>query len=293
MKVEQYLLKILETDLKEYDSYVVGEAILKYMLGKPIEEYEVITSAPLFSMPKGKKIGSKTMVYSSYPKPILIHFMTSKEEYYKGCHFTYETLLYHPHLGIVDPYHAVLDIQHQRLTSLKLPTHPMDVMRGIALKESIGFHFDEALENWILTHTFPKQIENPKGFFSFFQRILLSDFASLVLKQYSLFFETYFPISGQGLEIMKYTRSTFILRFAGLLWDTPINEISDFFIQYKITACSLDEIELLLTYKDYNLTESNLKGFQKLIGKSASSWFAVKRAEALALGKIEAVSLLD
>ncbi len=49
MKIEGYVLEILKKlEEKGYEAYIAKDAVILHCLEKPIEEYEIITSAPLF-----------------------------------------------------------------------------------------------------------------------------------------------------------------------------------------------------------------------------------------------------
>lgn len=293
MKLENYILNVLIKDLKEYESYIVGEALLRYLLGKPIEEYEVITSAPLFSMHKGKLTSENTMVITEYPKKIRIHFKTSKEEYFKRCYFTYETLLWTTSLDIQDQFHAILDIQHQKIQTMNLPKDINRIMEVIYLKEYLHFTFDEQFEGWILAHPFQDSSYDKKRFFAAFQKTIVLDEASSILLRYQKFFSTFLPISSQALEVMRYTKCDFILRMMAFLYEASPSSLIDFFLLYPIDSCTFERIEKVLTYKNYSLHYENLEEFSKLLGNNISLWFSLKRAEALAMKKIELIDKYD
>ena len=55
MKIEGYVLEILKKlEEKGYEAYIAKDAVILHCLEKPIEEYEIITSAPLFFLYEGK-----------------------------------------------------------------------------------------------------------------------------------------------------------------------------------------------------------------------------------------------
>ena len=56
MIFENFMISIVEQIHRTgYEAFIVGRSIAYKILEKPTEEYEIFTSAPLFSIPKYKK----------------------------------------------------------------------------------------------------------------------------------------------------------------------------------------------------------------------------------------------
>ena len=293
MNLEKYLISILKNDLKGYDSYLVGESILKYILGKPIEEYLVITSAPLFSFSTAKKKSSNQIELTKYPKKILIQLNTTKEEYLQKCQFSYETLLFHIERGIIDSMGAILDIQRKVIRSVKLNFDPIQATKILYLCESFHFQIEEDIRLRIYHLPSIQKVIDRKQFFKEFQKILLLDTGIKILKEYQSFFQAYIPLEEPTLEVLRYTSTTFILRLLALLWYRDKNGINLFFSEYGIEDQYFDSVQTVLFYRDYDLTIKPSKQLFEQLGKDIFLWLSLKRAEALSLGQLEKIRLYD
>lgn len=293
MNLEKYLISILKNDLKGYDSYLVGESILKYILGKPIEEYLVITSAPLFSFSTAKKKSSNQIELTKYPKKIVIQLNTTKEEYLQKCQFSYETLLFHIERGIIDSMGAIFDIQRKVIRSVKLNFDPIQATKILYLCESFHFQIEEDIRLRIYHLPSIQKVIDRKQFFKEFQKILLLDTGIKILKEYQSFFQAYIPLEEPTLEVLRYTSTTFILRLLALLWYRDKNEINLFFSEYGIEDQYFDSVQTVLFYRDYDLTIKPSKQLFEQLGKDIFLWLSLKRAEALSLGQLEKIRLYD
>lgn len=293
MNLENYILTILKKDLKGYDSYIAGESILRYILGKPIEEYLVITSAPLFSFPKNQPHNSNQVEITKYPKKIILLLNTTKEEYLSKCNLSYETLLYHIDLGIIDSHSAIFDIQNQLFRLIHQGIDVYQVERILYLKYYLGFQFDENLQKEILNFSNSKRIIDTKKFYQFFLKILLLDLAGDLLLEYKLFFESYLPINLSNLFMMRYLKPNETLRLIALLWNMSPNDLSQFFYDYGINYKSYDLVYNILILKNTDLTNEGINELLQHLGKNIRVWFIVKRAEALAFGHMKKCRVYD
>ena len=94
MKIEGYVLEILKKlEEKGYEAYIAKDAVILHCLEKPIEEYEIITSAPLFFLYEGKA-ESNRLTIERFSKKIRIYFETSIEEFKHHCSLKIENLFY-------------------------------------------------------------------------------------------------------------------------------------------------------------------------------------------------------
>lgn len=259
MNLENYLISILKNDLKDYDSYVVGESVLRYILGKPIEEYVVITSAPLFSCSNSKKVSSAKVEIDKYPKRIILFLHTTKEEYLKRCHFSYETLLYHLDKGIIDSLGAILDIQKKILRSIELNFDVYQAERILYLKEYLVFQLAEPIRSKIVSSSFLESRVDKKIFFKEVKKILLLDSVGDLFLEYENFFRKYLPISNKVILLMRYTKSDFLLRLLALLWDTARRDLSQFFLDYGLSDTYYEIVQKIVEMKNFELKEENAK----------------------------------
>lgn len=290
MNLENYILTILKKDLKGYDSYIVGESILRYILGKPIEEYLIITSAPLFSFSKNK---SNKIEITKYPKKIVLLLNTTKEQYLSTCNLSYETLLFHIDNGIMDSSHAILDIQNKCFRLIHHGLNVYQIEGVIYLKFYLSFHFDEHLQTEILSFSSSKCRIDTKKFYQGFKKILLLDFAGEILLEYKSFYKLYIPIHFSNLSMLKYLKTNETLRLIALVWNMNPNDLSQFFYDYGIDYKFYDLIYNILILKNMNLTNEGINELVKYLGKDIRVWFMVKRAEALALGHMKKCRMYD
>ncbi|MDE7095152.1 MAG: hypothetical protein K2O23_01580, partial [Anaeroplasmataceae bacterium] len=70
MNVDGYVLEIIkQIEEKGYEAYIAGTTVFMHILGRPIKEYDVITSAPLFSFGKKEKREGNTLHILNEEKP--------------------------------------------------------------------------------------------------------------------------------------------------------------------------------------------------------------------------------
>ncbi|MDE6407277.1 MAG: hypothetical protein K2K50_01555, partial [Anaeroplasmataceae bacterium] len=153
MNVEGYVLDYInKIEEQGYDAYIVGKSVFLYMLGRPIEEYDIITSAPLFSLSKDQIESGNSVHILEHKKGIHISFFTSKESFYKNCCYKIDTLLYHHKHGLIDEKHGLDDLERKRITIFNpnvLSGNPLFLLEAIFYQAQYSFTLEKKLITYI------------------------------------------------------------------------------------------------------------------------------------------------
>ncbi|MDE6241540.1 MAG: hypothetical protein K2M08_03845 [Anaeroplasmataceae bacterium] len=297
MNVEGYVLKYIEEIEKQrYDAYLVGTTVLQHILGRPIEEYDMITSAPLFSLSKKQKEEENIVHIQEHKKRIRIFFLTSKETYYKECCYKVDTLLYHPKHGIIDEKQGLDDIERKRISVLdynNLKGKPIFLLEALFYHVKFGFHFEQKLANYLANfhgdfHS-TKKIEIGKYLTAF----LTLETPGKLFWKYKNIFSKFFPINDFQMKCLDYTKNTLILRLV-LLWKNQDIILAEKFLrEYGFSKEVRVRILQLLDCQEYLFTEETLKNFLNFQKEDIGILFSIKRAEHCALNQIAEIPFLD
>jgi tRNA nucleotidyltransferase (CCA-adding enzyme) len=165
-----YILKRLKTN--GYEAYIVGGAVRDYLLGKPVEDVDITTSAKpeevraLFAktIPVGIKHGTVVVrykhrsyevttfrqeaKYEDYRHPSAVAFVTSLEEDLKRRDFTMNAMAMTEKGNIIDPFGGENDLKNRFIRTVgraeeRFQEDPLRMMRAVRFASQLSFSIEE------------------------------------------------------------------------------------------------------------------------------------------------------
>lgn len=271
MNLDGYIIELIKKiEEQGYEAYIAGTAVLLHCLERSIEEYDIVTSAPLFFLPK-KTIKENILEWNLYPKKIRIFFNTSKDDYKKYCHFQVEVLFYHPRHGIVGTSQALKDLEKRHLQSLK-KIEAEEAILALWYKYKLDFHLDARLEASLQEGKLaPLSIA---FLFPFLKNFLMLEKPSIVFSRYSTFFKASFCLDS-WIFAVDYLKIDFRLRFTLFLiyQKNPLLWLKQAKLEEEENKKIIDYLSLFQHIGSFH----ELKQYNM-----ASLWFPIQRALALA-----------
>lgn len=272
MKLPNAITRILKLfEENGYEAYIVKEAVYCYLLGLDIEEYEMITSAPPFSLKK-----------EELPKNLQIHYQTTKSSYYKTCDLTIMTILYKPN-QIIDDFHVLKDLEEKRLIPFSKEISLETLIISLYLGAKYNFSFHPFLEQKFIH---PKIYSINIHIGCIFLKFIQEEKASLFFRKYQAFFSSLLPISSFGIEVFSYINASLEIKLSGLCIDWNPLKVEEFFKSLGVSEALSQEVQRTLSL----LKISSIDG---LTEEDMNRWFILKRAIALASKNIKEAMELD
>ncbi len=284
MIFENFMISIVEQIHRTgYEAFIVGRSIAYKILEKPTEEYEIFTSAPLFSIPKYKKEkrSQDKIVIEEFYKKVTIFSGEDLNGFLKKYNFVFEQLAYHLHHGIMDNFSALEEIEQRKITlnsSRKNPFPPICFFEAIYLCNFLNFTMDYTLENQLKTiDVIP--LKNSKDLIS---KFLLLNAPGSICKAYPVLSKTLFhTVEEQSLKLLDYLKADVVLRLTCLLKDQAETGIERL-IDWGYDRTTREQVSLLLEWLSFPLHENSIVEFiQQKTPLFIKNWFSIKRAECL------------
>ncbi|MDE6584491.1 MAG: hypothetical protein K2K15_03725 [Anaeroplasmataceae bacterium] len=272
MKLPNAITRILKLfEENGYEAYIVKEAVYCYLLGLDIEEYEMITSAPPFSLKK-----------EELPKNLQIHYQMTKSSYYKTCDLTTMTILYKPH-QIIDDFHALKDLEEKRLIPFSKEISLETLIMALYLGAKYDFSFHPFLEHEFIQ---PKAYSKNMHSGCILLKLIQEEKASLFFRKYQAFFSSFFPISSFGIEVFSYINASLELKLSGLCVDWNLLKVEEVFKSLGVSEPLSQEVQRTLSLLKISHIEA-------LSEEDMTRWFILKRALALANKNIKDAMKLE
>lgn len=171
----KHLLK--ELNRYDYSAYVVGGAIRNQLLGLPVKDYDIATSATpdkvqeifenkkMYVIPTGLQHGTVTVVagkynveittyrkdgeYSDNRRPDNVEFTTSLKEDLSRRDFTINALAYNPYVkcGIIDYFNGMKDLKKKKISCVgsaeeRFYEDALRMARAIRFANQLNFDID-------------------------------------------------------------------------------------------------------------------------------------------------------
>ncbi len=267
MNFEGYVLEIIKKiEEKGYEAFLVGRSVLLNIIEKPIEEYDIITSAPLFFIYNGIQDQNRIRI-KLFQKPVTIHFKTDFDSYQKQCSFTIEALSYHPRHGILGGKTALEDVEKRRIRLLAPLTEEI-YLKALCYHYGLGF----SLYFQVKKEQFLKPTLHPNILAKYLKILLALDQPGQIFLEHTAFFSQYF-LCGDTLRILDFLKQSLPLRILAFLSFQQDKEkwLSILEIQKDQRDILLQALELLqLPCDEFILKQQDLE-----------LWFPYKRALAL------------
>lgn len=298
MNLEGYIIDIIKRiEEKGYTAYIVGTSVFLYILGRPIEEYDIITSAPLFSLSKKEKKEDNVLHIPEYGKKVHISFSLNKEEYYKHCCFNIDTLLYHYKHGIIDERHALDDIEKKKIKILNktiLKQHQENIFKAVLYAASYDFKFDKHLEDYLSNYTFDSSNAKKNEIGKYLIRILVLSEPGKTISKHKNIFSNFFKVTDSLMKILDYSKNDPILRLLILCKDSDIIKAEKFLREYafpkEVKSVALHLLEIQDNLPSINHLE---KFISKITKEEARILFSIERSYYLAANQISMIKKLD
>lgn len=172
-----------------YEAFLVGGCVRDSILGRPIHDYDITTSATPDEMMKvfkdkriietGLQHGTITIVingegyevttyridgnYSDSRRPDSVTFTRSLEEDLKRRDFTINAMAYNDEVGLIDPFNGMEDIEHYKIRCVgraedRFSEDALRILRAIRFASQLGFVVDSDVS--LNIHKMYKNLEN-------------------------------------------------------------------------------------------------------------------------------------
>ena len=172
-----------------YEAFLVGGCVRDSILGRPIHDYDITTSATpdeMMEVFKDKRIietglqhGTITIVidgegyecttyridgnYSDSRRPDSVTFTRSLKEDLKRRDFTINAMAYNDEVGLVDPFNGIEDIEHYKIRCVgraedRFSEDALRILRAIRFASQLGFVVDSDVS--LNIHKMYKNLEN-------------------------------------------------------------------------------------------------------------------------------------
>lgn len=173
----------------EYEAFLCGGAVRDNLLGRPIHDYDITTSATPDEMMEifkdmkvietGLQHGTITILiddeayecttyriddnYSDNRRPDSVTFTRSLEEDLKRRDFTVNAMVYNDEVGLVDPFNGMEDIEHYKIRCVgraedRFSEDALRILRAIRFASQLGFVVDSDVS--LNIHKMYKNLEN-------------------------------------------------------------------------------------------------------------------------------------
>lgn len=176
MDLPQYISFAIEKiEEAGYEAYLVGGAVRDYLLAKPINDYDLTTSAEpeaieeIFSSYKtletGKAFGTIRLIIDGHcveittyrteagydgRRPKEVSFTKSLEQDLKRRDFTINSMAYNPKIGLVDIFGGKKDLEDRKIRAIgkardRMREDYLRIMRAVRFASQLDFTIDEEL----------------------------------------------------------------------------------------------------------------------------------------------------
>lgn len=172
-----------------YEAFLVGGCVRDSILGRPIHDYDITTSATPDEMMKvfkdkriietGLQHGTITILingegyevttyridgnYSDSRRPDSVTFTRSLEEDLKRRDFTINAMAYNDEVGLIDPFNGMEDIEHYKIRCVgraedRFSEDALRILRAIRFASQLGFVLEPDTD-WNMSKMY-KNLEN-------------------------------------------------------------------------------------------------------------------------------------
>lgn len=177
----QALPVLLELEANGYDAYFVGGSVRDHLLGRPINDVDIATSAlpeevkSIFRDTVDIGIDHGTILvltgsgrfevttfrteagYQDFRRPDSVDFVRSLEEDLKRRDFTINSMAMDARGRILDPFEGRVDLREKRIRTVGLPDErfsedALRMMRGIRFVAQLGFDMEDDTREAITRH---------------------------------------------------------------------------------------------------------------------------------------------
>ncbi len=239
----QTCMNALET--AGFEAFVAGGAVRDYLLGRPVHDYDLATSARPEQMLEifrfchtdttGLKHGTLRVIVDHHPveitsyrcedtyedhrRPDHVRFSTSLHEDCARRDLTINAMAYSPHTGIIDDYGGIRDLKHRIIRTVGDPAQrfsedALRILRTVRFAAELGFDTDPDTQKAVLEKCRDLHYIAPERIREEFFRILASDGCADS-------FRTYFPVYLTFLPALSVYTDAMIEETARKLNESP------------------------------------------------------------------------
>ncbi|MBR1868046.1 MAG: CCA tRNA nucleotidyltransferase [Clostridia bacterium] len=197
---------------KGFAAYIVGGAVRDSLIGKPVFDYDITTSARpeeivgIFSddkiIPTGLKHGTVTVVkegkayeittfrkekgYSDLRRPDAVEFVSSVEDDLRRRDFTVNALAYNEEEGIIDLYGGLSDLKNKIIRTVGDPDErfsedALRILRALRFSSQLGFSIEKETAERLIAARGELRFISAERIFSEIEKLLSGDFSEEVL----------------------------------------------------------------------------------------------------------------
>lgn len=290
MKLEGYIVEIIhKIGERGYPVYLAGNTIIMHILGRPIKEYDLFTSAPFFSLSKKEEVKANTLSVLEYKKPVTIHFLLRKEEYYETCVFGIDTILYQRQYGIIDEKHQLNSLLKREFTFWKkenIEDNPLRILDALYYVGKYQFSLKKDVKNYIISYQKGFSFSSKRRMKTYLEKFLLLEDPSTLFYEFQNIFSYFFPIRLYALQVLKYTKCDVSLRISAIFCGFELPFCENFLNEFGFLKNIKDEVIFILTEHSSIELSKNEKRKQHL-------WFSLRRAKCLAENNLSFLAKLD
>ena len=228
-----------------FEAFVAGGAVRDHLLGRPVHDYDLATSARPEQMLEifrsyhtdttGLKHGTLRVIVDHHPveitayrcedtyedhrRPDHVRFSTSLHEDCARRDLTINAMAYSPHTGIVDDYGGIHDLEHRIIRTVGDPVQrfsedALRILRTVRFAAELGFDTDPDTRKAVLSKCGDLHYIAPERIREEFYRILASAGCADS-------FRTYFPVYLTFLPVLSVYTDTMIEETARKLEESP------------------------------------------------------------------------
>ncbi|MDP4132796.1 MAG: CCA tRNA nucleotidyltransferase [Bacillota bacterium] len=232
-KIPEYVKRVLEElNNQGFEGFLVGGCVRDFLLGRMPGDYDVATSAlpeeiiecfkDYTVIETGLKHGTVTVVSDRSPvevttyridgkyldnrRPSEVFFTESLEEDLSRRDFTINAMAYSDKIGIVDLFGGASDVQKKIIRCVGEPSKRFEedglrILRALRFSSCLGFDIDKETKEAI--HLYKDLLYNisVERIYDEFTKLLLGDYADLVLNEFTDVIAVFIP---ELLNILEY-----------------------------------------------------------------------------------------
>jgi tRNA nucleotidyltransferase (CCA-adding enzyme) len=240
---------------KGYEAYLVGGCVRDTLLGKPITDWDMCTSAlpeeilacfgDFRTIPTGIAHGTVTVILEKTPFEITtyrvdgdyldcrhpdgVSFTASLEEDLARRDFTVNAMAYHPKKGLVDLYNGNAHLQERRICCVGEPVKrfgedALRILRGLRFAATLGFTIEEKTKEAIFSQKELLEQIAVERVYQEMTKLICGRSVGKILSEYAVIFEQVLPdwqFNQEVCDALSHLPCDATLRYAALYKGNP------------------------------------------------------------------------
>ena len=297
-----------------YEVYCVGGCVRDALLGRPVHDYDLTTSAlpeqvhDVFRdaqiIDTGIKHGTVTLIidhrpleittfrtesaYRDHRHPDHVAFARTLKDDCARRDFTINALAYHPDTGITDHFHGLDDLKAGIIRSVNDPSERFNedalrILRAVRFAAQLGFRIEEKTAEAVLAKKDDLRYVSAERIEAELERLLTGQYAASVLDPYRSLMEVILPQLKNDtawentVSCIDRSERTFPVRLAVLLNHTETDQRT--LDDLKVSGAVRDTVLVLQKYRSLPLeTKIDVQKAMYLLKDRFSDYLAYRTA---------------